>query len=74
MNTTPWTSDSDANMARLADVLPVLAHATRLAPTILAWVNAAVIPLSLKLPDGFIPSVNWMWRKQLQKQRKQNTK
>ena len=26
------------------------------APTIRAWVNAAVMPLSLKLPEGFIPS------------------
>ena len=34
----------------------MLAQATRRAPTIRACVNAAVIPLSLKLPDGFIPS------------------
>ena len=43
-------------MARLAEVLPVEAHATFFAPTILACVNAAVMPLSLKLPDGFSPS------------------
>ena len=46
-------------MARLALVFPVLAHAARRAPTVRAWVNAAVIPLSLKLPLGFIPSY---WR------------
>ena len=43
-------------MARLAEVLPVLAQATRLAPTMRAWVKAAVMPLSLKLPEGFSPS------------------
>ena len=43
-------------MARLALVLPVEAHAARRAPTRPACVNAAVMPLSLKLPDGFIPS------------------
>ena len=37
-------------------MLPVLAQAARRAPTMRAWVNAAVMPLSLKLPDGFIPS------------------
>src|SRR3954453_11251381 len=37
-------------------VLPVEAHAARFAPVICAWVNAAVMPLSLKLPEGFIPS------------------
>src|SRR5579872_2028061 len=42
--------------ARLALVLPVLAQAARLAPTIRAWVNAAVMPLSLKEPEGFSPS------------------
>src|SRR5579864_280881 len=42
--------------ARAAEVLPVLAHATRLAPTMRAWVNAAAMPLSLKLPEGFKPS------------------
>jgi hypothetical protein len=46
-------------MASEALVLPVLAHAARRAPTRRAWANAAVIPLSLKLPDGFIPSY---WR------------
>ena len=43
-------------------VLPVEAHAARLAPTMCAWVKAAHIPLSLKEPDGFIPSYckyNW---------------
>ena len=34
----------------------MLAQATRFAPTIRAWVNAAVMPLSLKLPEGFMPS------------------
>ena len=34
----------------------MLAQATRRAQTIRAWVNAAVMPLSLKLPEGFIPS------------------
>ena len=34
----------------------MLAQATRSALTIRAWVNAAVMPLSLKLPEGFIPS------------------
>ena len=40
-------------------MLPVEAHAARLAPIARAWVKAADIPLSLKLPDGFIPSY---WR------------
>jgi len=43
-------------------VLPVEAQAARLAPTVRAWVNAAVMPLSLKLPEGFMPSYcknNW---------------
>ena len=56
MKTTPCISASDANRARLALVLPVDAQATRLAPTIRAWVKAAVIPLSLKLPLGLSPS------------------
>ena len=37
-------------------VLPVEAQAARLAPTMRAWVNAADMPLSLKLPEGFMPS------------------
>ena len=37
-------------------VLPVDAQAARRAPIMWACVNAAVMPLSLKLPDGFIPS------------------
>src|SRR5262245_34584342 len=37
-------------------VLPVLAHAARRAATTRACVNAADMPLSLKLPEGFIPS------------------
>ena len=37
-------------------MFPVLAHAARLASIIRACVNAAHIPLSLKLPEGFIPS------------------
>src|SRR5262245_24743080 len=47
---------AEQNTASEALVLPVLAHAARRAPTMRAWVNAAVMPLSLKLPDGFIPS------------------
>ena len=34
----------------------VAAHATRRAPTMRAWVKAAVMPLSLKEPEGFMPS------------------
>ena len=56
MNTTPGISDSDANIASDALVLPVDAQATRVAPTICAWVNAAAMPLSLNDPDGFRPS------------------
>ena len=37
-------------------VLPVEAQAARLAPIERACVNAADMPLSLKLPEGFIPS------------------
>ena len=37
-------------------MLPVEAQATRFAPTIRAWVKAAVMPLSLKLPLGLRPS------------------
>ena len=37
-------------------VLPVEAQAARLAPIMRACVNAADMPLSLKLPEGFIPS------------------
>jgi hypothetical protein len=37
-------------------VLPVDAQAARFAPTIWACVKAAHIPLSLKEPEGFIPS------------------
>ena len=47
---------AEQKTARLALVLPVLAQAARRARTSRAWVNAAVMPLSLKLPDGFIPS------------------
>ena len=43
-------------MASEALVLPVLAQAARRAPTSPAWVKAAVMPLSLKLPEGFMPS------------------
>jgi len=48
-------------LANAADalVLPVDAHAARFAPTSRACVAEAAIPLSLKLPDGFIPSY---WR------------
>ena len=37
-------------------VLPVEAQAARLAPIMRACVKAADMPLSLKLPDGFMPS------------------
>ena len=37
-------------------VLPVEAQAARLAPTSRAWLKAAAMPLSLKLPEGFNPS------------------
>ena len=43
-------------MASDALVFPVDAQAVIFAPTILAWVEAAVMPLSLKLPDGLNPS------------------
>ena len=43
-------------VASEALVLPVEAHAARRAPIDRAWVNAAAMPLSLKLPEGFIPS------------------
>jgi hypothetical protein len=43
-------------MASEALVFPVDAQAARLAPTRLACVNAAHMPLSLKEPEGFIPS------------------
>ena len=56
MKTIPCISARLANIARLALVLPVEAHATCFAPTIRACVNAAVMPLSLKLPLGFSPS------------------
>ena len=45
-----------AKIASDALVLPVDAQAAVLAPTIRAWVAAAVMPLSLKLPDGLSPS------------------
>ena len=47
---------AEQNTARLALVLPVLAQAARRAPTRRACVKAAVMPLSLKLPEGFMPS------------------
>ena len=37
-------------------VLPVEAQAARRAPIMWACVKAAVMPLSLKLPEGFMPS------------------
>ena len=40
-------------------VLPVEAQAAFLAPTNRAWLKAADMPLSLKLPEGFMPSY---WR------------
>src|SRR6516165_888350 len=50
---------AEQKTASEALVLPVLAQAARRAPTIEACVKAAVMPLSLKLPDGFRPSY---WR------------
>src|SRR5436853_5962621 len=47
---------AEQKTASEALVLPVLAQAARLAPVIRACVNAAVMPLSLKLPEGFMPS------------------
>ncbi len=47
---TPQYSASDAL------VLPVEAQAARRAPIVWACVNAAVMPLSLKLPEGLRPS------------------
>ena len=47
---------AEQKTASEALVLPVLAQAARRAPIMRAWVNAAVMPLSLKLPDGFSPS------------------
>ena len=43
-------------IASEALVLPVEAQAARWAPIIRACVNAADMPLSLKLPEGFMPS------------------
>src|SRR3989304_5622408 len=37
-------------------VLPVEVQAAREAPTNRAWLKAADMPLSLKLPEGFMPS------------------
>jgi hypothetical protein len=42
-------------MASEALVLPVEAQAARFGADHVAWVKAAVMPLSLKLPEGFIP-------------------
>ena len=47
---------AEQNTASEALVLPVEAQAARRAPTMRAWVKAAVMPLSLKLPEGFMPS------------------
>src|SRR5579864_8962515 len=47
---------AEQKTARDALVLPVDAQAARRAPARWACVNAAVMPLSLKLPDGFKPS------------------
>src|SRR5437899_12126502 len=47
---------AEQKTASEALVLPVEAQAARRAPTMRAWVNAAVMPLSLKLPEGFMPS------------------
>src|SRR5512142_3085325 len=45
-----------AYRATEAEVLPVEAQAQDLAPTIMAWLNAAAMPLSLNDPEGFSPS------------------
>ena len=45
-----------AYAAREAEVFPVEAHPTTLAPSSLAWETPMVIPLSLKEPVGFSPS------------------
>src|SRR5262245_13496614 len=47
---------AEQKTASEALVLPVDAHAALRAPTMRACVKAAVMPLSLKLPEGFIPS------------------
>ena len=48
--------DTELYIASEALVLPVDAQAARLAPIRRAWVKAADMPLSLKLPEGFMPS------------------
>ena len=47
---------TDEYRASEALVLPVEAQAAFFAPTSRAWLKAADMPLSLKLPDGFMPS------------------
>ena len=55
--TTPHVSPARAAYAAaLADVFPVDAHTTTLAPTSTAFVIAIVIPRSLNEPVGFAPS------------------
>ena len=46
----------DAYAERAAEVFPVDAHPTILAPSSLAWETPMVIPLSLKDPVGLSPS------------------
>ena len=48
--------DTAQYIANEALVLPVDAQAAFVAPIVRACVNAADMPLSLKLPEGFIPS------------------
>ena len=48
--------DIEQYMASEALVFPVDAQAARLAPMVWACVKAADMPLSLKLPEGFMPS------------------
>ena len=45
-----------AYAARAAEVFPVEAHPTTLAPSSLAWETPMVMPLSLKEPVGLSPS------------------
>jgi len=47
---------TEAYIANDALVLPVEAQAALSAPTLRACVKAAVMPLSLKLPEGLSPS------------------
>ena len=56
MKTTPCISANEANIARLALVLPVDAQITALRPLASACVIATVMPRSLNDPVGLAPS------------------